>query len=116
MPRINWSADMSAEWDDRRFNRRVRQLRAEFPPGCRVVVKLKGAKEVRDEDGSACHAVTIVHPKSYEIWILRNKDISQSIRFLCDEWAHVLAPPTTKRHHNRWRNIHHKILFTLIGD
>lgn len=116
MPRINWSADLPKEWDIPRFKRRVRQLRREFPASCRIVVRLIEKGEIRDESGASCHAITISHPKSYEIQVLRAKDISMSIRWLIEEYSHCLAPPNRKIHHNRWRNIHHKILFTLIGD
>lgn len=117
MPRVNWSAEMSSEWDIPRWKRRVRQLRKEFPAPCRVVIRLVEDGVIRDENGDACHAITSSHPNSYEILVTRNVDISISILWLVEEWSHCLAPPTAKKiHHIRWRDVHHTIRFRVLGD
>ncbi len=120
MPRIKWSAEMSAEWDVPRFNRRVRQLRQRWPSAYRVVVKLLPFNaELRDENGELCHALTTPKSNSWLIEIVRNPDISRSIYDVAHEWCHVLEPPGRKVHHHRFRNIQHEILYGkngLIGD
>ena len=116
MPRIKWSADLPKEYDVPRFNRNVRILRKKFPCKHRVVVRLIDGADIRDESGTSCHAITIQHPRSFEIQIGRVEDISMCIRWLIEEWSHCLEPPNRKTHHNRYRDIHHKILYTLLGD
>lgn len=116
MPRIKWSADMGPEWDIPRFKRNVRLLRKRFPTPYRVIVKLIENADIRDDYGNSCHAITIPKANSYEIQVGRVADISMCNRWLFEEWAHVHEPPNKKTHPNRWRDIHHKILFTMLGD
>lgn len=117
MPRIKWSADMGPEWDVPRFRRRLRQLRRDFPAPCRVVVRFAKWGEVKSDDGSLCHALAIPKRNSWLILIVRQQNISNSIYDLWHEWAHVLEPPGAKKiHHNRFRDIHHKIIYHYVED
>ena len=107
---------MGPEWDLKRFNRRVRQLRKDFPAICRVVIKLCPIGSIRDAEGNRLHGVTIFHPKSFEIRVEREEDISHSISTLWHEYSHCLEPPGRKCHHERWRDMHHKIITHYNGD
>lgn len=116
MPRIKWSADLGPEYDLRRFQRLRRRLSNDFPPPCRVVVKLVEKGTIRDENDCRLFARAIPYSKSWLILIERSDDISVSLDSLIHEWSHCLAPPVRKSHHERWNKMRNKIERHYLGD